>query len=87
MKAYEGVNSRFLDLGTRWRWVVRFTLRPFNPKESAPGTYWIGGWVDPRAGLDDVEKKKFSTLPGLELQPLSRLARNQSLYRLRSSGS
>jgi hypothetical protein len=20
-----------------------------------PGTHWIGGWVGPRAGLDDVE--------------------------------
>jgi hypothetical protein len=35
--------------------------------ERAPGTHWIGGWVDPRAGLDDVEKRKFVTLPGLEL--------------------
>jgi hypothetical protein len=25
--------------------------------------------VGPRAGLDDVEKKKFLTLPGLELDP------------------
>jgi hypothetical protein len=21
-----------------------------------PGTHFIGGWVDPRAGLDDMEK-------------------------------
>jgi hypothetical protein len=28
--------------------------------------------VDPRAGLDDFEKRKFLTLPGLELRPLSR---------------
>jgi hypothetical protein len=28
--------------------------------------------VGPRAGLDDVEKRKFFTLPGLELRPLSR---------------
>jgi hypothetical protein len=27
----------------------------------------MGGWVDPRVGLDDVEKRKFFTLPGLEL--------------------
>jgi hypothetical protein len=27
-------------------------------------TYWIGGWVGPRASLDDVEKRKFLTLPG-----------------------
>jgi hypothetical protein len=25
-----------------------------------PGTHWIGGWVGPRAGLDDVEKRKIS---------------------------
>jgi hypothetical protein len=23
--------------------------------ERASGTHWIGGWVDPRTGLDDVE--------------------------------
>jgi hypothetical protein len=23
-----------------------------------PGTHWLGGWVGPRAGLDDVEKRK-----------------------------
>jgi hypothetical protein len=28
----------------------------FTPEERAPGTYWIGGWVDPKAGLHDVEK-------------------------------
>jgi hypothetical protein len=31
--------------------------------------------VDPRAGLDDLEKKQFLTLPGLKLRPLSRPAR------------
>jgi hypothetical protein len=29
--------------------------------------------VGPRAGLDDVEKRKILTLPGLELQPLGRV--------------
>jgi hypothetical protein len=28
----------------------------FTPRENSPGTHWIGGWVDPRAGLDDGEK-------------------------------
>jgi hypothetical protein len=38
------------------------------PGERAPHrTHSIGGWVDPRAGLDDVEKRKFLTIPGLEL--------------------
>jgi hypothetical protein len=43
--------------------------------------------VDPRAGLNDLEKRKFFTLPGLELLPLCRPARSQSLYRLRYPGS
>jgi hypothetical protein len=39
--------------------------------------------VGPRGGLEDVEKRKFLTLSGLELRPLGRPARSQSLYRLR----
>jgi hypothetical protein len=31
----------------------RFTLR-----ERTPGTHWIGGWVEPRAVLDVVVKRK-----------------------------
>jgi len=32
------------------------TSRPdrFTPRERAPGTQWIRGWVGPRAGLDSV---------------------------------
>jgi hypothetical protein len=41
----------------------------FTPGERDPGSQWVGGWVDPRAGLDDVEKRKFLTLPGLVLRP------------------
>jgi len=26
----------------------------FTPRERAPGTHWIGGWVGPRAILDVV---------------------------------
>jgi hypothetical protein len=54
---------------------------------NSASTHWIGGWVGPRAGLDDVEKRKFLTLPGLELRPLGLPARSQSLYRLRYPGS
>jgi hypothetical protein len=39
----------------------------FIPGERALGSPWIGGWVDPRAGLDDAEKRQFLTLPVLEL--------------------
>jgi hypothetical protein len=34
----------------------------------------VGGWVDHRAGLDDVEKRKFLILLGLELRPFGSLA-------------
>jgi hypothetical protein len=67
------IDPHFLDLGPG-----RFT-----PRERAPGTHWIGGWVDPRASLDDVENRDFLTLPGFEL---GRPACSRSLYRLRYSG-
>jgi hypothetical protein len=28
----------------------------FIPGERAPGIHWLGGWVDPRAGLDAAVK-------------------------------
>jgi hypothetical protein len=49
-----------------------------RPGRFNPGTHWIGGWVDPRPGLDDVEKRQLLTLPELELRPLGRPARSQS---------
>jgi hypothetical protein len=52
-----------------------------------PDTHWIGSWVDPRTGLDDVEERKFLTLPGLELRSLGRPVRTQSLNRVCYPGS
>jgi hypothetical protein len=83
MKAYGGVDVYihiFLTsalAGGEWS-----ASRPgrYIPGERAPGTHRIGGWVDPRAGLDDVEKGKFWNLRELELRPLGRPARRQSLY-------
>jgi hypothetical protein len=49
----------------------------------ALGIHGIGGWVGPGAGQDDMKKRKFLALSGLEIRPLSRPARSQSLYRLR----
>jgi hypothetical protein len=59
----------------------------FTPRKRTPGTYCRGGWVEPRTRLDDVEKRKFVTLPELELRLLGRPAHSQSLYRLRYPGS
>jgi hypothetical protein len=61
MKPYGGVDVYihiFLTselAGGEWS-----ALRPsrFTPEERAPGTHLIGSWVDPRTGLDDVEKRK-----------------------------
>jgi hypothetical protein len=59
----------------------------FTTGGRAPATHWIGGWVNTRAGLDDVEKRKFLTLQGLEPRPLHLPAHSQSLHRLRYPGS
>jgi hypothetical protein len=29
----------------------------FTPRERVPITHWIGGWVGPRAGLDNMERR------------------------------
>jgi hypothetical protein len=62
MKGYGRVNVQihiFLTsalVGGEWS-----ASRPggFTHGERDRGTHWIGGWVDPRTGLDDVEKRKF----------------------------
>jgi hypothetical protein len=62
MKAYGGVDVQIhtfltsaLDGG---EWSASRPCR-FTTRERAPGTHWIGGWVDPQASLDDMEKRKF----------------------------
>jgi hypothetical protein len=60
--------------------MVSFMYQPLYPRGKSPGTRWIGGWMDPRAGLDDMEKRKILTLSGLELRPLGRPAPSQMLY-------
>jgi hypothetical protein len=36
-------------------------LGRFTPRWRAPVTHWIGGWVDPRAGLEAVVRRKISS--------------------------
>jgi hypothetical protein len=52
-----GIAPQFLTSALDAEWSAS---RPdcFTPGERAPGTHWIGGWVDPRAGFDAVEKTK-----------------------------
>jgi hypothetical protein len=49
---------RILKLGTKWRWMVSFTLRPLGRRRKDPGNRWIIGWVGPRVGLDAATKRK-----------------------------
>jgi hypothetical protein len=59
MKAYGGV-----DIWIHIFWTSALAegewsaSRPgrFILEERNPGTHWIGGWVDPRTGLNDLEK-------------------------------
>jgi hypothetical protein len=63
---------RHEDVLREWRYSFTYPLasaldgsewsasRPgrFTPRERAPGTHWIGGWVGPRAVLDAAVKRK-----------------------------
>jgi hypothetical protein len=59
MKTYVGVDIYthvFLTsalVGGEWS-----ASRPnrLTPGERTPGTHWIGGWVGPSAGQDDMQK-------------------------------
>jgi hypothetical protein len=66
-----------------WRWLVSFTPLPLYPRGKSPRYPLDRRLWGPRAGMNDAENIKFLTLPGLELRPLGRPARCQSLYRLR----
>jgi hypothetical protein len=85
MKAYGGVVVKIHIFLTSA--LVGRDCSASRPCRFTPGTHWIGGLVVLRAGLDEVEKRKFLTLPGLELRPLCRPARSHSLYLLRYPGS
>jgi hypothetical protein len=44
----------------------------FTPRERTLGTRWIGGWVDPRAVLDTVVKRKIPS-PRRESNPRTQI--------------
>jgi hypothetical protein len=48
----------FFDRVTRWGEWSALNLYSLTPRGRAPGTYWIGGCVDPRAVMDAVVKRK-----------------------------
>jgi hypothetical protein len=65
MKAYGGMDVQihiFLTsalVGCEWS--------ASRPGRFTPDNRWIGGWVGPISGLDDVEKRKFLSPEGFEL--------------------
>jgi hypothetical protein len=78
-------SSFSIDLGNRWRWVVRFTSRPpytWGKNPRYPLDRRLGG-LQRRSGRSGVEKKLF-VLPEIEF---GRPARRPSLYRLSYPGS
>jgi hypothetical protein len=81
MKAYGGVGVYIYIFLTSV--LARGEWSASRPCRFIPDICLVRGWVGPRAGLDDVEKRKFLTLSGLELRPFGRPTRSQSLYRLR----
>jgi hypothetical protein len=76
-------SSTFLDLGTLLKKSGQCHAPAALPLgERATGTHWIGRWVDPRTGLDELGEIKTLPVPGIKLRPLGRPDRSQSLYRL-----
>jgi hypothetical protein len=63
MKAYGGVNVYIHNFLTsalaEAEWSALCPDR-FTPRERVAGTYFMWDWVDPRTGLDDLEKRKSS---------------------------
>jgi len=81
MKAYWGVEvyfHSFLDLGTRWRWVVSFTLRPLYSQRKSPWCPLDRNLSGPqiRSGRGG-EEKNFQPSPGIEPWNPDRPARSQ----------
>jgi hypothetical protein len=74
MKAYEGMGvwmNIFLTLAlVEGEWSAS---RPgcFALGQRARGTHSIGGWMGSRAGLDDVEKRKFVIYRDSNSQPIA----------------
>jgi hypothetical protein len=73
MKMYRGVDVWihifFTSALAEGEWSASSPSR-LTPVGRVLGTHSIGGWMSPRAGLDEVEKRKYLTLPGLKIRPL-----------------
>jgi hypothetical protein len=69
----ECIDRHFLDLaGSEW---LASRLGRFTPVIKGPVPIGYEGLVNNTAGLDDLKKREFLTIPGLKLRTLSRPAR------------
>jgi hypothetical protein len=50
--------AALITLSNRWKWGVSVMRSPLCPKEEASRTHWMRHWVDVRACLDALEKRK-----------------------------
>ena len=50
------------------------------PLGKNPGTHWMGGWVDPRTGLDIMEKMKISWKLGVYVLQLFKIHTSDQFY-------
>jgi hypothetical protein len=69
MKTYWGVEVKLhaLTLPLDGEWSASRPSR-FTPRERAPRTHWIGGWMGPKADLDAVARRKIPS-PSWESNP------------------
>jgi hypothetical protein len=67
MQGSGGTAPPFLTLPLDGRGLSASCPGHLTPEEIALSTHWIGNWVDPRVGLNTVEKRK--SCPCWELNP------------------
>lgn len=70
MRESEGGAPPFLT-STIWGELISFTPRSLYSGETAPAARWIGGWMDSRANLGAVDKRRSFLLPRIKTQPSS----------------
>jgi hypothetical protein len=76
-----GIAPSILDLGTRWKWVVRFTPRPLYPQGKSP---WYPldrrlSELESRSGRGGEEKNS-QPPPGIEPQNPNHPVRSPTLF-------
>jgi hypothetical protein len=79
-----GIAPPFMSLALDRDDVSASRAYSFTTRERTPGIHWIGGWVDPRVGLDVLVKRKILHCRELNL---GHLTHSPSLYRLRYADS